>query len=133
MKKEGFRSLHGSSWRRPRWHPQGRHGGACRIGTEGQRKADLGNDTYRSPIVSGDRADPTILKDGADCYGTFSSFQLDPGAAIWHSRDLVNGTPIGAALRVATLPSEPPVRTRSPRFRFPARRRSDSPRGGGCG
>lgn len=68
-------------------------------GVEGQRKADLGNGTYRNPIVSGDRADPTILKDGADYYMTFSSFQLVPGAAIWHSRDLVNWTPIGAALQ----------------------------------
>ena len=34
-------------------------------GTEGQRKADLGNGTYRNPILAGDHADPTILKDGA--------------------------------------------------------------------
>lgn len=67
-------------------------------GIEGQRKADLGNGTYRNPIVPGDHADPTILKDGADYYMTFSSFQLTPGVVIWHSRDLVNWTPITAAL-----------------------------------
>jgi xylan 1,4-beta-xylosidase len=39
---------------------------------EGQRKADLGNGTYVNPIVPGDHADPTILKDGKDYYMTFS-------------------------------------------------------------
>lgn len=67
-------------------------------GFEGQRKADLGDGTYRNPIVPGDRPDPTILKDGPDYYMTFSSFQSYPGVVIWHSRDLVNWAPIGAAL-----------------------------------
>ncbi len=67
-------------------------------GVEGQRKADLGNGMYLNPIVSGDHADPTILKDGDDYYMTFSSFTSYPGAVIWHSRDLVNWAPICAAL-----------------------------------
>ena len=67
-------------------------------GTEGQRKADLGNGFYRNPIVPGDHPDPTILKDGADYYMTFSSFLSYPGAVIWHSTDLVNWAPIGPAL-----------------------------------
>lgn len=67
-------------------------------GIEGQRKADLGNGTYRNPIVPGDHPDPTILKDGADYYMTFSSFLSYPGAIIWHSTDLVNWSPIGPAL-----------------------------------
>ena len=69
------------------------------IGREGQRKADLGNGTYRNPIVPGDRPDPTLLKDGSDYYLTFSSFTSYPGAVIWHSTDLVNWAPITAALR----------------------------------
>ncbi|HEV8690464.1 MAG TPA: family 43 glycosylhydrolase, partial [Ideonella sp.] len=72
----------------PRW----------RAGLEGQRQADLGDGTFRNPIVAGDHADPTILKDGKDYYMTFSSFQSTPGAVIWHSTDLVNWAPIGAAL-----------------------------------
>jgi len=72
-----------------------RHG----IGVEGQRIADLGGGLYVNPVVPGDHPDPTILKDGSDYYMTFSSFQLYPGAAIWHSRDLVNWTPVCAALR----------------------------------
>lgn len=68
-------------------------------GFEGQRIADLGDGTFRNPIMSGDRADPTILKDGADYWMTFSSFDSYPGVMIWHSRDLVNWSPVGPALR----------------------------------
>lgn len=67
-------------------------------GIEGQRKADLGDGTFVNPIVAGDHPDPTVLKDGDDYYMTFSSFFSYPGAVIWHSRDLVNWAPIGAAL-----------------------------------
>ena len=67
-------------------------------GIEGQRKADLGNGYYLNPIVSGDRPDPSILKDCDDYYMTFSSFEAYPGLVIWHSRDLINWTPIGPTL-----------------------------------
>jgi xylan 1,4-beta-xylosidase len=69
------------------------------VGIEGQRKADLGDGTFRNPIVPGDHADPTILKDGNDYYLSFSSFLSYPGIVIWHSQDLVNWTPITAALK----------------------------------
>nr|WP_239538555.1 family 43 glycosylhydrolase [Dyella mobilis] len=67
-------------------------------GIEGQRKADLGDGTYRNPIMPGDHPDPTILKDGGDYYMTFSPFYATPGLVIWHSTDLVNWAPIGPAL-----------------------------------
>jgi xylan 1,4-beta-xylosidase len=67
-------------------------------GFEGQRKADLGNGTFLNPIVPGDHPDPTILKDGADYYMTFSSFLSYPGVILWHSRDLVSWRPLGPAL-----------------------------------
>ncbi|MFC3550525.1 family 43 glycosylhydrolase [Lysobacter cavernae] len=70
-----------------------------RAGIEGQRRADLGDGTYLNPIVAGDHPDPTVLKDGDDYYMTFSSFHSYPGLVIWHSTDLVNWTPITAALR----------------------------------
>jgi len=73
----------------PTWRP----------GIERQRQADLGNGTFLNPIVPGDHPDPTILKDGTDYYMTFSSFEAYPGVVIWHSRDLVNWTPITAALK----------------------------------
>lgn len=68
------------------------------VGPEGQRKADLGNGSFRNPIISGDHPDPTILKDGDDYYMTFSSFLSYPGIVIWHSTDLINWTPLGPAL-----------------------------------
>ena len=67
-------------------------------GLEGQRQADLGNGYYLNPIMPGDYPDPTVLKDGDDYYMTFSSFDNYPGIVIWHSKDLVNWTPIGPAL-----------------------------------
>jgi xylan 1,4-beta-xylosidase len=67
-------------------------------GAEQQRIADLGDGRFLNPIISGDRADPTILKDGDDYYMTFSSFNSYPGIVIWHSRDLVNWVPLGPVL-----------------------------------
>ena len=69
-----------------------------RRGLDDQRVPDLGDGRFLNPIVSGDRADPAILKDGADYYMTFSSFDSYPGLTIWHSRDLVNWQPRKAAL-----------------------------------
>jgi beta-xylosidase len=68
-------------------------------GYEGQRRADLGNGHYLNPVFAGDHPDPSILRDGADYYVTFSSFDAYPGLVIWHSRDLVNWRPVTAALR----------------------------------
>lgn len=70
-----------------------------KTGVEGQRKADLGDGRYVNPVLAGDRPDPNVLKDGDDYYATFSSFQYYPGIPIWHSRDLVNWTPLTTALR----------------------------------
>ncbi|MFZ5669813.1 MAG: family 43 glycosylhydrolase [Pseudomonadota bacterium] len=67
-------------------------------GFEGQRTADRGDGTFLNPVMAGDHPDPTILKDGADYYMTFSSFDAYPGLVIWRSRDLVNWTPVGPAL-----------------------------------
>ncbi|MBF7015686.1 family 43 glycosylhydrolase (plasmid) [Novosphingobium resinovorum] len=67
-------------------------------GIEGQRRADLGDGRFLNPVLAGDYPDPTVLKDGEDYYMTHSSFDASPGLVIWHSRDLVNWTPIGSAL-----------------------------------
>ena len=68
------------------------------VGPEGRRRADRGDGTFLNPIVAGDHADPTVLKDGDDYYMTCSSFSTYPGVVIRHSRDLVNWSPMGAAL-----------------------------------
>ncbi|GGD70326.1 family 43 glycosylhydrolase [Croceicoccus mobilis] len=65
---------------------------------EGKRIADLGNGSFLNPLISGDRPDPAILKDGDDYYVTFSTFDAYPGLLIWHSRDLVNWQPLKPAL-----------------------------------
>jgi xylan 1,4-beta-xylosidase len=70
-------------------------------GTEGQRKADLGDGRFLNPIMAGDHPDPTILKDGGDYYMTFTSFEAYPALTIWHSRDLINWSPQQPALRTA--------------------------------
>lgn len=68
------------------------------VGFEGQRCADRGDGTFLNPILAGSYPDPSILRDGADYYLTFSSFEADPGLMIWHSRDLVNWRPFSVAL-----------------------------------
>ncbi len=69
-----------------------------RRGFDGQRVSDLGDGRFLNPLLGGDHPDPAILKDGADYYMTFSSFDSYPGLTIWHSRDLVNWQPRRAAL-----------------------------------
>jgi len=68
------------------------------VGFEGQRKADLGDGTFLNPIVGGDHPDPSILRDGANYYLTFSSFDAYPGLPLWRSADLVNWQPLGPTL-----------------------------------
>lgn len=68
-------------------------------GFDNQRVCDLGDGRFLNPLLAGDHPDPAILKDGADYYMTFSSFDSYPGLTIWHSRDLVNWQPVTAALR----------------------------------
>ena len=69
-----------------------------RRGFDNQRIPDLGDGTFLNPVISGDRPDPAILKDGEDYYVTFSTFDAYPGLTIWHSRDLVNWRPLQPAL-----------------------------------
>jgi xylan 1,4-beta-xylosidase len=61
-------------------------------------RGDLGNGTYRNPILGGDHPDAGAIRVGADYYLTHSSFDSDPGLPIWHSRDLVNWRLEGYAL-----------------------------------
>ncbi|MFN3228236.1 MAG: family 43 glycosylhydrolase [Asticcacaulis sp.] len=71
-------------------------------GPEGQRQANLGDGLFLNPIVSGDRPDPSILrveKRGKVLfYMVFSTFDVYPGLLIWRSEDLLNWTPVTAAL-----------------------------------
>lgn len=51
-----------------------------------------------APIMAGNYADPSIIRVGEDYYMTHSSYKLTPGLVIWHSRDLLNWSRVGAAL-----------------------------------
>ncbi|MBR8534070.1 family 43 glycosylhydrolase [Carboxylicivirga sediminis] len=54
--------------------------------------------SFMNPIFAGDYPDPSILVDGEDFYAVHSSFEYYPGLTIWHSRNLVNWTPLVSAL-----------------------------------
>ncbi|MEV7867022.1 glycoside hydrolase 43 family protein [Streptomyces sp. NPDC088124] len=60
--------------------------------------ADLGDGTYRNPVLAADWSDPDAIRVGDDYYLTASSFGRVPGLPLLHSRDLVNWTLIGHAL-----------------------------------
>ncbi len=60
---------------------------------------DLGDGTYRNPILHADYSDPDAIPVGEDFYLTASSFNCTPGLPILHSRDLVNWTIINHAVR----------------------------------
>ena len=60
---------------------------------------DLGNGTYKNPVLCADYSDPDVVRVGSDYYLTSSSFNAAPGLQILHSRDLVNWSIIGAVFR----------------------------------
>jgi len=57
-----------------------------------------GTGYYVNPIFAGDYPDPSILRDGDHYYMVHSSFEYYPGLLIWHSKDLINWTPVTTAL-----------------------------------
>lgn len=62
------------------------------------RTAVKGSGFYENPVLAGDHPDPSILRDGDDYYMVHSSFEYYPGLLIWHSKDLLNWTPVTNAL-----------------------------------
>ncbi len=61
--------------------------------------ADNKDGTYKNPIIHSDYSDPDAIRVGDDYYLTASSFECIPGLPILHSKDLVNWTIIGSALK----------------------------------
>ena len=61
--------------------------------------ADKGNGTYTNPVLYADYSDPDVIRVGADYYMTASSFNCTPGLPILHSKDLVNWSIVGHALK----------------------------------
>lgn len=60
---------------------------------------DLGNGKYKNPVLYADYSDPDAIRVGNDFYLIASSFDAVPGLPILHSKDLVNWTIIGHALK----------------------------------
>jgi len=61
--------------------------------------SDLGNGTYKNPVLYADYSDPDACRVGDDYYMTSSSFNCIPGLPILHSKDLVNWSIIGYAIK----------------------------------
>jgi len=61
-------------------------------------QADLGDGTYRNPVLHADYSDPDVVRVGDDYWMTASSFSHVPGLPVLHSRDLVNWTLVTHAL-----------------------------------
>jgi xylan 1,4-beta-xylosidase len=59
---------------------------------------DIKDGFFINPVFSGDYPDPSLLVDGNDYYIVHSSFEYYPGLIIWHSKDLINWTPLTNAL-----------------------------------
>jgi beta-xylosidase len=60
---------------------------------------DRGDGTYCNPVLYADYSDPDVVRVGEDFYLTASSFTDTPGLPVLHSKDLVNWTLIGHALK----------------------------------
>lgn len=52
--------------------------------------SDLGNGTYKNPVLYADYSDPDVIRVGEDFYMTASSFNETPGLPILHSKDMIN-------------------------------------------
>jgi beta-xylosidase len=61
--------------------------------------ADLGNGTYKNPVLHADYSDPDAVRVGNKFYMVSSSFDAVPGLPILESTDLVNWKLIGHALK----------------------------------
>lgn len=84
----------------------GQHGGLAATPVKQERaspdspwQADLGNGFYQNPVLYADYSDPDVVAVGDDFYMTASSFNSAPGLPILHSKDLVNWTLLGHALK----------------------------------
>lgn len=61
-------------------------------------RPDLGDGTYKNPVLNADYSDPDVIRVGGNFWMTSSSFGHVPGLPILHSHDLVNWTLVNHAL-----------------------------------
>lgn len=60
--------------------------------------SDLGNGTYKNPVLYADYSDPDAIRVGDDFFMTASSFNEAPGLPILHSTDMINWKLVNHAL-----------------------------------
>jgi len=83
-------------------HPEqlaGKNKSAANPGFAHPWLSDQGDGTYCNPILYSDYSDPDAIRVGDDFYLVASSFNCTPGLPILHSKDLINWTIIGHALK----------------------------------
>ena len=72
--------------------------GVAQVGSQPAWVPDLGDGTFRNPVLYADYSDPDAVRVGDDYFMVSSSFTSVPGLPILHSRDLVNWDLINHAL-----------------------------------
>lgn len=60
------------------------------VNVHGQWVADMGNGSYKNPVIHADYSDPDVIRVGDDYWMVASSFTCIPGIPVLHSKDLVN-------------------------------------------
>ena len=60
--------------------------------------SDVKSAEFKNPLFGGDYPDSSILRVGEDFYITHSCDRYAPQLIVWHSRDLVNFSPVSVAL-----------------------------------
>lgn len=77
---------------------------------------DMGDGTYRNPILAADFSDPDPLRVGNDYYMVTSTFETSPGVTILRSKDLVNWKIIGGVFENLSLVHENFSHTKMQRY-----------------
>src|SRR5471032_2064259 len=76
---------------------------------------DLGDGTYKNPVLFADYSDPDVVRVGDDYWLTSSSFSHVPGLPVLHSRDLVNWELVNHALPTLSYVASEPDHFAGPR------------------
>jgi beta-xylosidase len=77
---------------------------------------DMGDGTFRNPVLPSDYSDIDCINVGNDYYAISSTFQHSPGMIIIHSKDLVNWTILGHCVPDVTQIGEGLSYTRMDRY-----------------
>ena len=62
-------------------------------------KADIGEGSYRNPVLFADYSDPDVIRVGEDFFMIASSFTYLPGIPLLHSKDLVHWSLVNYCVR----------------------------------